>query len=353
MLAKTIITICVFEDLGMNFEITSVSLHLFKILRAMGINLIKSEPISPKNNQPALVFIHGAWHGAWCWQEYFIPYFTNNGYECYTFDLPCHGAEKDEKGINKFRIKNYVSYLELVLKQINKRVILVGHSMGGYIVQKYLEQNDCEAAILITPVPGKPLWPLFFKLFSKQPWTMVKLITTFDLFQLVNTTDKASHLLFANSLSLDQKIAYTKKLGGESFRVMVFDFLLSKIKRRKNLIIPMLVQGAGKDNVVSVKETKYTRRFQQADYQFFKYMSHDVMLDPNWELAAIGILNWLRDKFPEPNQSKESTINNPTLKIQFPDAIQDLIANLGENNEMDTSDTKTLGGNGKKIKRDN
>ena len=46
--------------------------------------------------------------------------------------------------------------LELVLVEINKPVILIGHSMGGYIVQKYLENKDCKGAVLMAPVPCKP-----------------------------------------------------------------------------------------------------------------------------------------------------------------------------------------------------
>ena len=317
----------------------------------MGINLIKDKPEIPKKNQPALVFVHGAWHGAWCWQEHFIPFFTKNGYECYTFDLPNHGANKDQKGINQYRIADYLNYLELALAAINKPVILIGHSMGGYIIQKYLEKKDCKAAILIAPVPCKPIWRLFFKMLWSQPLAMLKMMTTFDLFHLVNSKEKAGHLLFSDKLSIAEKEVYTQKLGSESFQVMVFDFLFSSIKRRKNLAIPVLVQCAGKDKVVSLRETKYTSRFQQADYQFFKDMAHDVMVDPNWLLSAKGLLNWMETKFPIVEEEQATATKKTTVKIQFPDAVQDLIINLGENNEIDANKTKILGLG--KSKRDN
>lgn len=317
----------------------------------MEINLIKGKPEISKKNQPALVFVHGAWHGAWCWQEHFIPFFTQNGYECYAFDLPKHGASKDPKGINQYRIADYLNHLELVLAEIKKPVILIGHSMGGYIIQKYLEKKDCKAAILITPVPCKPIWRLFFKLLWNQPLTMLKVVATFDLFQLVNSKEKAAHLLFSDKLSSAKKEAYTQKLGSESFAIMVFDFLLSSIKRRKNLAIPVLVQCAGKDNVVSLRETKYTSRFQQTDYQFLKNMAHDVMVDPNWLLSAKGLLNWIEVKFPVVEAEKAIATKKPTVKIQFPDAVQDLIINLGENNKIDANKTKILGLG--KSKRDN
>jgi pimeloyl-ACP methyl ester carboxylesterase len=27
-----------------------------------------------------LLFVHGAWHAAWCWDEYFLDFFAENGY---------------------------------------------------------------------------------------------------------------------------------------------------------------------------------------------------------------------------------------------------------------------------------
>lgn len=58
--------------------------------------VIKKIPKKPKFKTPIL-FVHGAWHGAWCWEN-FIDYFGNNGFSCYELDLPCHGKRRDEPG---------------------------------------------------------------------------------------------------------------------------------------------------------------------------------------------------------------------------------------------------------------
>jgi hypothetical protein len=31
-------------------------------------------------DKPALLFLHGSFHGAWCWAEHFLPYFCEMGY---------------------------------------------------------------------------------------------------------------------------------------------------------------------------------------------------------------------------------------------------------------------------------
>jgi pimeloyl-ACP methyl ester carboxylesterase len=29
---------------------------------------------------PPLLFVHGSWHGAWCWAEHFLDFFADKGY---------------------------------------------------------------------------------------------------------------------------------------------------------------------------------------------------------------------------------------------------------------------------------
>lgn len=36
---------------------------------------------------PPLVFIHGSYHGAWCWAEHWMPFLAAKGYETYSISL--------------------------------------------------------------------------------------------------------------------------------------------------------------------------------------------------------------------------------------------------------------------------
>ena len=49
------------------------------------VRLVVREPAEP-GGRPPLIFIHGAWHGAWCWER-FLDYFAARGYPCYAVDL--------------------------------------------------------------------------------------------------------------------------------------------------------------------------------------------------------------------------------------------------------------------------
>src|SRR6516165_7262546 len=39
-----------------------------------------------------LLFVHGGWHGAWCWDDQFLGYFADAGYRAVSMSLRGHGA---------------------------------------------------------------------------------------------------------------------------------------------------------------------------------------------------------------------------------------------------------------------
>jgi hypothetical protein len=42
------------------------------------LEVISRQPERRRFKTP-LLFVHGAWHGAWCWEEKFLPYFADRG----------------------------------------------------------------------------------------------------------------------------------------------------------------------------------------------------------------------------------------------------------------------------------
>ncbi|HEX3606908.1 MAG TPA: alpha/beta fold hydrolase [Candidatus Dormibacteraeota bacterium] len=41
----------------------------------------------------SLLLVHGAWHGAWCWEDRMVPRLHQAGHEVRAVDLRHHGAE--------------------------------------------------------------------------------------------------------------------------------------------------------------------------------------------------------------------------------------------------------------------
>src|SRR6476661_688640 len=58
---------------------------------AMKLELITRTPAGTAYPTPIL-FVHGAWHGAWCWEEHFLDFFAERGHRVAALDLRGHGA---------------------------------------------------------------------------------------------------------------------------------------------------------------------------------------------------------------------------------------------------------------------
>src|SRR5262245_36364543 len=91
-------------------------------------------------SRPApLLFVHGAWHAAWCWDEYFLGFFADKGYRAVALSLRNHGNSSKIKP-RLCSIADYVNDVASVASSMPAPPVIIGHSMGGWVVQKYLER---------------------------------------------------------------------------------------------------------------------------------------------------------------------------------------------------------------------
>jgi pimeloyl-ACP methyl ester carboxylesterase len=97
-----------------------------------------------------VVLVHGAGGDAWQWRQNFMPYLAAKGARCVSLSLRSHG--KSPKDVAR-TLDDYLDDLGEVMTQCQTLPILVGHSMGGLVVQRYLETNKAEKAVLLGAVP--------------------------------------------------------------------------------------------------------------------------------------------------------------------------------------------------------
>ena len=84
----------------------------------MDIELIsRGENADPK--RPALLFIHGGFHGAWCWDEHFLPWFAERGWAAHALSLRGHGASAGEDQIEDWSMADYAADVEGVIDRIS------------------------------------------------------------------------------------------------------------------------------------------------------------------------------------------------------------------------------------------
>jgi pimeloyl-ACP methyl ester carboxylesterase len=75
--------------------------------------------------RPALVLVHGAWHGSWCWEP-FIAELAARGWETHTIDLPSASAGGHGCGVH-----DDARAIRDLVNGIDGPVVLLAHSYGG------------------------------------------------------------------------------------------------------------------------------------------------------------------------------------------------------------------------------
>src|SRR5579863_3454074 len=142
------------------------------------LEIVSRLPSKPRL-APPLVFVHGAWHGAWCWEDRFLDYFADLGFACYALNLRGHGASKGAKDVRFCRVRHFVEDLTEAIASIGAQPILIGHSLGGFVVQKYLENNSAHLGILLASIPPRGGFRMMKRLVRERPLDVLRANLTF------------------------------------------------------------------------------------------------------------------------------------------------------------------------------
>ena len=259
----------------------------------MKLELIENHPKPTSKKRKNLLFVHGMWHGAWCWEPYFLPYFEKLGYKAFALSLSNHGKSAKRKTFNLLRIKDYVQDLQQVINSMDETPVLIGHSMGGFVVQKYLEDHRVPGAALLAAVPPFGILGGTLAVMKKFPGAFIKANLTLDLKYIIDTPKKFKYLVFSQQVSDKDVIKYLNLTDSESY-LAYMDMLGLDLVRTKKINTPLLVIGAGKDKAVSQKSVKKTASIYGVTPIIFEELGHDMMLEPDCKIVADEIDNWIK-----------------------------------------------------------
>jgi pimeloyl-ACP methyl ester carboxylesterase len=228
-----------------------------------------------------IVFVHGMCHGSWCWKEKFVPYFEQLGYNCISFNLPGHETEGSVRRIS-YSLSDYVQALHNQVEKLDKPPIIIGHSMGGMILQLYLKTKTCKKAVFMSSVPPSGVLIASLRVILRYPGVIPYLL----LRNLLGAFKKYPHLMFNNAILTSR---YAHRMCAESFRAYIGLFI--PISHRSS--IPILVVGGSKDGLITVREFESTAKHYNAKLTIIEGGSHDLMLDEDYEKSALAIEKWI------------------------------------------------------------
>lgn len=239
-----------------------------------------------------MLCVHGAWHGAWCWEEHFLDYFAEQGYHAIAVSLRGHGSSRTSKPLHSLSVADYVDDVHDIADRLPSPPILVGHSMGGFVVQKYLEADTAPAAILLASTPPHGAWRSLVRRASLHPWLYAKATVTGRSLYSVNIPAVAREAFFPAGMSDVLVARYASRLTEESRR-SVLDTLFLDLPRPRRVTAPVLVIGGSHDRVFSRSEIRATARAYRTTAEILPDTTHNMMLGTQCRPVAERVAEWL------------------------------------------------------------
>ncbi len=249
-----------------------------------------------------IVFIHGMYMIPQCWENW-TSFFNTQGYTCFApawpgRDQPLETLRQEclDPELGKLTLKKvYWNYRDLI-DSMPEKPVLIGHSMGGLIVQLLLQENLAVAGVAIDSAPPRGVltarWSFIRSNFPHiSPFASASkpIRMSFSRFQYT----------FVNGLPMtEQEAAYLKYVVPESRRVPR-QSLTAKIDFSKPHP-PLLLIAGSNDHLIpsSLNRTIYKRYKSSASMTVFKEFpgrTHYIIGQRGWEEVASYVLGWLKE----------------------------------------------------------
>jgi len=250
-----------------------------------------------------IVFIHGMYTTPVCWEQW-IALCQAKGYRCLApawpgRDLPVDVLRKNhpDPQLGRLTLNAVVEHYTAAVRKLDEKPILIGHSMGGLIVQLLLQSDLAAAGIAIDSAPPMGVFTTKWS-FVKSNWPHITpfvsqnspIVLTFERFQYA----------FANALPLaEQRAMYDRYIVPESRRVPR-DSLTAWINFRKPHP-PLLLIAGSTDTIIpaSLNRTNHARykwSSSVTDLKEFAGRTHLIIGQKGWEEVADYVVGWLNDR---------------------------------------------------------
>jgi pimeloyl-ACP methyl ester carboxylesterase len=248
---------------------------------------------------PPLLFVHGGYCDAWCWEPYFLPWFAARGYPAYALSLRGHGASGGRESLFVAGIDDYAVDVARVAGKLPSRPVLIGHSMGAAVVERLIAAGPVRAAALFAPVPPAGLGPVAGRLLAWQPEYLVNM-QRLDAPHLAGDALAALRpMYFSDDVAPEILAQAVTHLTVESPRV-ILDLALPSARVRPRPPLKPFVLGVGGDRIATPRDVAATASYYDTTATIVPGLAHMMMLERGWEAVAQPLLQWLERNVRSP-----------------------------------------------------
>lgn len=248
-------------------------------------------------------FVQGDWLSPTVWDK-FVRHFKACGYTCSVLSLPAPGEQgwyqilhgKDARSTPLGRL---VDFYAKQIAAFPAPPILIGHAMGGLVVQLLLDRGLGVAGVAIAPRPPQRVFPGILSLVQIFTASAERLegmrflrMTPAQFARRIAhpASQKTTDLLYEKFVGrVPQKLLTTVALG-------VGSRLFFNHERGPLLLISGSDDRMVASSVVLANYFYQRRSLAPTDYLSFPGYGHLLITQPGWEHVADRIIEWLQQQ---------------------------------------------------------
>jgi pimeloyl-ACP methyl ester carboxylesterase len=257
-----------------------------------GIERISYFPKERRFEIPILMQ-HGMWHGAWCWQPW-QELFAEWGWESHAISLPGHGQSPEQRLVRLCTLDYYLDFLRNEAKKLDRKPVLMGHSMGGALTQWYLKYigDDLPAAVLAASWVARSVRQDGGLTIVKQDPALVPLtMLSWDASAWVRTPNRTAEKLLGPKATVSPQQLHAR-LGPESL-LIAFQHNPPFWQPPDSVKTPNFWLAGELDAVVSLPGLKASAAHYGGDFAIVPEAGHNLMMEHNARQTAKTIHDWL------------------------------------------------------------
>ncbi|MFJ3464803.1 alpha/beta hydrolase [Achromobacter spanius] len=236
--------------------------------------------------RPGLLFVPGAYHGAWCYAHY-LDYFAAAGLACAALDVRGHGDLAQDAEFPEVTIEDLGQDVVSALDALGAPTVVVGHSMGALPALLAASRRPVAGVVLLAPSPPGDL-PGALAL-PPVPGNAPRAAPA-------DTEIRARFLATAPDRDVS---AVARRLCAESPQVLNDRYLLRVAIGTASIRAPGLCLEAGldtHDRHPPGQDQAIARRYGFS-HALLAGQPHCMMYADHWQISADAILDWHRTQF--------------------------------------------------------
>ncbi|HEX2727923.1 MAG TPA: alpha/beta fold hydrolase, partial [Beijerinckiaceae bacterium] len=256
------------------------------------LELIEAGPEGPRTGAPIL-FLHGAFGGAWMWREIFMPYFARRGRASLAVSVRGHGNSEGLAELRNWGLSDYLDDIRRVFAELDEAPVVIAHSLGGLLAQMLIGREPMRALALLGSLPPEGLMLESPRLAITDTPIWIEAFVGSMAQKKLPIALAAHRILFSEGLPRERVMQYSARMTPESPRALADAHLPLPVASAFLYAIPTLVMRGAEDRLVWQASALRTALYHGAAYRMAEAQGHFLQLDIGAETVARNVMAWI------------------------------------------------------------